>query len=362
MPARTPIPVPAKLRWREFRHRVLPFLTIGATLIAVIGLWITCVEAPTIVGKALAKKASLVTPISGKLLSLNVTKFQSVHEGETLAIIEPIGTKNQLDALRLEIDIIQARIEPEVEKKRNAVSYYRLRLEWLQQRVALAASKVNLQRAENELTRDRKLFTEKLISADRYDESQKTVDALKAAVGEASKMVTELGTALDGLQALDSLNQPDDPLHKQLELAIEAQEKHLKRIEEFSQPYPLIAPISGKITSIDHVPGEIVMNGDRILAITAEESTQLIAYLKPTSDFPLEPGTPIRIQTRGKEPREAQSEIAGVSPEWEPLSTPGDTPTAGEFRLDIGLRILLTLPQELEVKPGELVDIFVSNP
>ena len=151
MPARTPIPVPAKLRWREFRHRFLPLLTISATLVAVIGLWITCVEAPTVVGKALAKKASLFTPISGKILSLSVTKFQRVDEGEILAIIEPIGTKNQLDALRLEIDIIRNRIDPTVEKKRNAVSYYRLKLEWLQQGVALATSKVNLQRAENEL-------------------------------------------------------------------------------------------------------------------------------------------------------------------------------------------------------------------
>jgi len=361
MPARTPIPVPAKLRWREFRHRFLPLLTISATLVAVIGLWITCVEAPTVVGRALAKKASLFTPISGKILSLNVTKFQSVDKGEILALIEPIGTKNQLDALRLEIDIIRNRIDPAVEKKRNAVSYYRLKLEWLQQGVALATSKVNLQRAENELSRDKKLFTEKLISDDRFDESQKNVDALAAKVDEATNMVTELGTAIDGLQELDSLNQSDQH-DKQLEVAIATQEAQLKRIKQFSKPYPLMAPIAGKITAIDRLPGEIVMDGERILAITAEESTQLIAYLKPTSNFPLEPGTPIRIQTRGKDRRQAQSQIEGVSPEWEPLSNSSDTPSAGEFPLNIGLPILLTLPQELNVKPGELVDIFESKP
>ena len=174
-------------------------------------------------------------------------------------------------------------------------------------------------------------------------------------------MVTELGTALDGLQELDSLNQSDQ-LDRQLEVAIETQEAQLKRIEQFSKPYPLLAPISGKITAIDRLPGEIVMDGERILAITSEESTQLIAYLKPSSNFPLDPGTPIRIQTRGKDRREAQSRIEGVSPEWEPLSNSTDTLSAGEFPLNIGLPILLTLPQELNVKPGELVDIFESKP
>ena len=361
MPARTPIPVPAKLKWREFRYRALPLITVTAALIAVVALWINCVRAPTVIGKAITEKANLVSPISGRIVSLEASRFQSVTEGEILAVIEPVGVKTQLDALKLEIDIIRGRIDPIAEKKRNAVSYYRLRLEWLQQRVSLAASKVNLQRAENELSRDEKLFNEKLISADRYDQSLKNVDALVAAVAEATNMVTELGTALDGLQTLDALNQTDQ-LDEQLRLAVEAQEEHFRRIEQISKPYSLVAPISGKVSSIDRIRGETVMNGDRILAITSEESTQLITYLKAPISIPLEPGNPVRIQTRGTDKRTATSQIEGISPAWESLSQSADTPSAGEFSLNLGLPVLLTIPSELKLRPGELVDIFIPSP
>ena len=361
MPTRPPIPIPAHLRWREFRYRTLPMLTIGATFAAVVGLWVTLVDSPTIVGKALAKKANLVSPISGELLSLNVRKFEQVNKGETLAVIQPIGTKSQLDSLRLEIDIIRNQMEPAVEAKRNAVSYYRLRLEWLQQRVSLASSKVNLQRAQNRLARDKELFQTQLISADQFDQTQKQVDALVAEVNEADKMVAELEMALNGLDQLDK-NPQTDELNERLQAALLAQESHLKRIEKFAKPYPLIAPISGKITSISRLPGETVMDGESILAITAVESTQLIAYFKPSLDFPFDAGTSLDIQTRGKNPRKATTQIEGISPAWESLGGSPDTPDAGEFSLNIGLPVLLTLPPELNVKPGELVDIFLPKP
>ncbi len=359
MSQRTPIPVPATLKWREFRYRVLPLITVSVTTLAVVALWITCVDAPTVIGKAVARKASVITPISGTLLTINVSKFEQVTEGDVLALIQPIGIKNQLDSLRLEIDLIRDRIDPIVEKKRNAVSYYRLRLEWLQQRVSLASSKVSLQRAENELARDKKLFDEKLISADRFDQSQKNVDALRAEVGEATNMVIELGSALDGLHALDAANNTDQ-LEQQLSVAVQRQEEHLKRLEEISEPRQLLAPMSGKVTSLNHVRGETIMDGDRVLVITAEESTQLIAYLKPPIPDTLTPGAPIRIQTRGQNRRTATTKVEGISPDWETLAQAGEPTMTTEFSLNIGLPVLLTLPPELKVRPGELVDIFLS--
>ena len=359
MSQRTPIPVPASLKWREFRYRFLPLITVTATSLAVIALWVANVEAPTVIAKAVARKANLVTPISGTLLALNVSKFEQVNEGDTLALIQPVGVKNQLASLRLEIDLIRDRIDPIVEKKRNAVSYYRLRLEWLQQRVSLASSKVGLQRAENELTRDKNLFDAKVLSADQFDQSQKSVDALRAEVEEATNMVAELSSALDGLHALDAANNTDE-LEQQLAVAVKQQEEHLRRLEEMSKPRPLIAPITGKVSAIDHVQGEVVMDGDRILGITAEDSTQLITYLKAPIPPDLQLGSPIRIQTRGKDRRTATSKVAGISPDWEPLNQGNPASANTEFSLNVGLPVLLTLPPELKVRPGELVDVFLA--
>ncbi len=361
MSSRQPIPVPPRLKWREFRYRVLPLLTLGATSIAVVSLWFAQIKKPSLVGRAIAHKANVITPVSGKISSLHVEPFQPVSQGDVVAVVEPIGIRNRLSSLRLEIDLIRGRIEPVAERKRNAVSYYRLRLEWLQQRVALAASKVNLQRAQNELARDGNLFKAQVLSADQFDQTQKSVAALVAEVEEASSLVQELGEALAGLESLDALTNAD-PLNEELRTAMTAQEDQLREIESLSGPYALVAPISGKVTQIDRVMGETILDGDRVLSITAEEPTQLITYLRSPDADSLQTGQTVRVQTRGNDRRIANTEIKGISPQWESLSGGLNAAlTQNGIDVDLGLPVLLTVPSELQLRPGELVDIFLST-
>ncbi len=359
MATRKPIPIPAKLRWREFRLRFLPILTLGSTALAVLSLWMTQVRSPTLVAEAIGDKASIFTPISGTVATLNVETFQSVAQGETVAVINPMGIKNQLSSLRLEMSLIQDRIEPLTDQKRDSVSYYRLRLEWLQQRVSLASSRVNLQRAQNELTRDQNLFNQQVISPDQLDQTQKTVAALEAEVSEASDMVSELGTALEELEAMDK-NSDVEALNAQLEAALAEQEKQLRELEQFSKPFPLVAPIAGQVAVIDRLPGENVMSGDRILAITATDSTRLIAYARHPLNPDLRAGKQVTLQTRGKDRLEATTTIQAIGPEWQSLNR-ASQPFGGSGSSERGLPILMTLPPELQLRPGEMVDVFLNK-
>ncbi|MCS1411492.1 MAG: hypothetical protein M2R45_04692 [Verrucomicrobia subdivision 3 bacterium] len=359
MENRKPIPVPLHLRWREFRYRKIPLITFFTTLATVVGLWVTQIESPSIVGKAIGQKASITAPVAGKLAALKVSKYQTVKKGQTVALIQPITIKTQLDAFRLQMDFIRNRFEPIMERKRNAVSYYRLRLAWLDERVELAASKVNLQRAENELSRDRRLFEENLISSDQFDQSQKTVQALKVEVTEAAKMVSELGEALDDLRELDALLE-SNLISDQLQADLQVQERSLENIEQLFKPYTLTAPIAGKVGAIHRLPGENVMTGDRILSIIANKPTQLIAYVNPPIWTPLEPGTPVRIQTRGPNRKIATTQIEGVGPEWEALNNGGNN-SRSDFALALSLPILMSMPPGLDIRPGELVDVFVTE-
>ena len=361
MPARQPIPTPPELRWREFRYGVLPVITLVAAVAMLIGLWVKYVDQPTIIGRAVPHTATVVVPNTVTLTTLSVETFQAVKQGEILAMVTPVGIRNRLDSLRTEIDLIRNRIEPLLEQRCDAVSYHRLRLEWLQQRVSLASSRVNLQRAENELARDQRLFAEDLISADRFDQSQKNVAALQAAVDEATKMVTEMDVALQGIQSLDHVNQ-DDELNQQLQSALAAQERHLKELDRLTHAYPLAAPIAGKVTSLAHVPGEIILEGDRVLTITAESSSQLLAYLPDTDALALETGSEVTLQTRGLDRREAIATIIGIGPRLEAKSevpTPAGSVTAPS---DLRIPILITLPPDLQVRPGDFVNVLVTAP
>ena len=356
MSPRKPIPIPVWLRWREFRCRKLPPIIFAATLLAVIGLWTTSVRPPALVSRAVVQKADVVTLAAGSMLSLNVDKYQSVEKGETLALIRPDEVPAELDAFRLRMEFLRNQFDPMAEKKRNAVDYYRLRLEWLEQRVVLAVAKVNLQKAENELSRASQLFQEKLISKDQLDLSQKTVEALSAEVTETANLVSEMETAMKGLQELDVFADAESAaIAKRLQAGLRS---HLENIERLSQPYALLAPITGKISEIHRLPGENVVKGESVFTVVAEESTQLLAYVKDT--VPIQLGTPVRLQTRGPGRREAASRVEGIGPEWETLG--GDVAFT-ELGADpnLGLPILLTLPPELEVRPGEWVDVFLTS-
>ena len=358
MESRKPIPIPAWLRWREFRCRKLPPIIFAATLLAVIGLWMASVQPPAIVSRAVAQKADVVALVTGSMLSLNVDKYQSVEKGETLALIQPDGVRAELDAFRLRMEFLRNQFDPMVEKKRNAVDYYRLRLEWLEQRVVLAVAKVNLQKAENELSRASQLFQERLISKDQLDLSQKTVEALAAEVTETAKLVSEMETAMEGLQELDVFAAAEsEAIAKHLQAGLQS---HLENIEQLSQPYTLQAPIAGKISQIRRLPGENVVKGELVFTVTAEESTQLLAYVKHPIRIPIKLGTPVRLQTRGPSRKEASSHVEGIGPEWETL---GDSASFAELGAspNLGLPILLALPPELEVRPGEWVDVFLTT-
>lgn len=358
MARRKPIPIPVWLRWREFRCRKLPPIIFAATLLAVIGLWTASIRPSAIVSRAVVQKADVVTLVAGSMLSLNVDKYQSVKKGETLALIQPDEFRAELDAFRLRLDFLRSQFDPMVEKKRNAVDYYRLRLEWLEQRVVLAVAKVNLQKAENELSRASQLFQEKLISKDQLDLSQKTVEALAAEVTETAKLVSEMEIAMEGLQELDVFADAEsEATAKRLQAGLRS---HLENIERLFQPYALLAPIAGKISEIRRLPGENVGKGEIVFTVTAEESTQLLAYVKNPVRIPIQLGTPVRLQTRGPGRKEAASRVEGIGPEWETLDNDASFAEFGASS-DLGLPILLALPPELKVRPGEWVDVFLTT-
>ena len=273
-------------------------------------------------------------------------------------MIQPDEVRAELDAFRLRLDFLRSQFDPMVEKKRNAVDYYRLRLEWLEQRVVLAVAKVNLRKAENELSRASQLFQEKLISKDQLDLSQKTVEALAAEVRETANLVSEMETAMEGLQELDVFSDAEsEATAKRLQASLRT---HLKNIEQLSQPYALLAPITGKISEIHRMPGENIVKGEIVFTVTAEESTQLLAYVKHPIQTPIKLGTPVRLQTRGPRRKEASSRVEGIGPEWETLGDDASFATMGASP-DLGLPILVALPPELEVRPGEQVDVFLKT-
>jgi HlyD family secretion protein len=357
-----PIPIPLSQRLRYARMRLLPAMVCAVTVAVIAVLWKTHVAAPAFVGQAEAAVAQVSSPKDGVLASLNVTRFQTVKAGESLGqvmIAEPRVLMSNLEVIRNEIEALRSGLAPIVTLQRNAVDYAQARLDWMRQRAVLAGARVNLQLAETEFRRTEELFKEKLVSQSAYDTAKTAQQALQQEVKELAELVT------DGEHNFKNL-QPDetgdiskistDPLRT----AIAVQESRLRLVEAELGPVTLRAPLDGVVSAIYHRPGETVTTGLPIVAIASPEPVRIVGYLR--SPVLAEPrvGTHVEVRTRNarREGGLAQITHVGVQIEAIPLALQTAVKWVGT---EMGLAVDISLPPNLHIRPGELVDITLAE-
>lgn len=353
----TPVPVPPGRRWLEFRTRVLPVLGFAAAIAAVFTIWSERIAAPGLRGRVEATHAEVISPQTGILSDLKVARFQKVIRGEPIAIITPMDPRLSLAVIQSEIDLLRARLSPELTQQRNATAYEQLRLAWLRERVDLAAARVSLARAENELKRDEQLYQSKVVSERVYDFSLKARDRLQAEVDEEAKAVAELD---QGLQRLKTLGDPIavPPGGDAMLAAILAQEERLKFAESRLKPITLLSPIDGMISVVYRQAGENVLNGDLIAAVSATKPDYIVGYLR--QPFIIEPAVGMQVEIRMRFPKPAVhlAQIVQVGSQMEPITNSLAMPRPGLY-LDMGLPIKISVPADLNARPGELVDLVL---
>jgi multidrug resistance efflux pump len=352
-----PIPTPPGQRWREFRIRVLPVIFFAAAMVAVGFVWRRSIASPTLQGEVEATLANVASPQAGIITQLKVSRFQWVSKGEPIAVVLPSDTRAPLALLQSEIDVMRSRQEPRLTQQRNATDYERLRLEWLLQKVSVATARVNLARAENELKRNEDLFKSKLISEELYDLSLKNKEALQTEVDERSRLIADLD---QGLKRVTTMVDPQNSssIPDAIGNSVKAQEEKLRLAQSKLEPFTLTAPMAGMVSVIYKGAGENVLDGDPIVAIRAPQSERIVGYLR--QPFPIEPevGMPVEVRTRAYGSALRVAQIVQIGAQLEPITNslailrPGMT-------VDMGLPIAISMPNDLKMRPGEMVDLII---
>lgn len=351
------IPIPPGQRWREFRVRVLPFLTFAAAVAGVAYIWRQNIAAPAFQGEAEPRRAIVASPQPGTIAELKVVRFQRVSKGETLAIVLPNDPRVHLSVLQSELDLLRAKLEPSLSQQRNATDYERLRLEWLLQKAHLASSRVALARAENELKRNEELFAQKLISADLYDFSVKTKEQLQVEVDEKTKLLADMERELEALRILGNTASSSSVSEAAL-AALKGPEEKLKAAQAQVAPIALTAPMDGVVSFVSRREGENVMNGEPILTITSHDSESIVGYIR--QPFAVEPqvGMPVEVRTRSHRSIARLSQIIRVGSHIEPITNSLAIIRPGAL-VDMGLPIEIGIPPDLSIRPGEQVDLVL---
>lgn len=361
-----PIPTPAAHGWRRFRQQLLPGLVFVGGLASAILVWTQWVGPTTMVGEAETIRAEVRSAQPGTLANVVVRQLQPVRAGDTLAqviVTDPQVFEASISVIRAELEVMRYTMDPVMGQQRAVLDYERLMLDLMSARVTLAALKSQLHQAESNFARATSLYSGKLITEERFEETKNTRDALLAQVKAQTDLVNRIEPDLKTFRSAGPGGTMPSPAQG-LRAALKLQEEKLRLAEAQLKPVALVAPIDGIVTLAYRKPGEVVTAGEPIFQVSATGTNNIIGYIRrPGGDTPT-PGTAVEVRTRSLPRRTGTATISQVGVQLEPISPTllaalhlpvTSTPT------ELGLRVHVTVPPELELRPGEQVDLFLRD-
>lgn len=364
MPAQTPEPIPIPLReqWRYFRVTYLPVGVFLVLLLLTAWLWRQHVMPPVIVGAVSPVRTTVISGIDGTLVDVKVQLLDPVTNGQILAVVSPVDSEQlraELAAIEADTKLAGARLD--LDKIRNLNSYSQLRLDLRTEQLALELAEIRLQQAQAELDRAQKLldagFISRGVGANRndfgYDVALRDRDALAAEIHARRTNIAELEAALQKLEAAGATNAaPEDTNIEQAILALQ------NRLRQLMKPVVLRAPIDGFVSAQYAYPGQRVTANTPLLVISADKSTEIIAWLRqPTPETMPAPGDTVLVQRPVPGQPKFYATVLKVGRQLEQIHPEASPFLATPQRIEFGLPMLVKAPPNMPLIPGEPVQL-----
>lgn len=324
-------------------------MAFGLAAIIAVVCWRQVGNSTGIVGIGEGVRATVSTPFPAQLQTLLVQPYQMVRAGDPVAVIAPNDPRVDLDLLQADLSLARLQLQPTVAEE-NAIRFEQIHMTLLRTRAELAVARVNLARAETQVRRDGSLFREKLVSEDVYEETLKTRDVYAAEVHEKSNIVVQTQSRLSELE----------PLGLPKSIGTNSNLDRLRALQAAAvsnwAPVTLVAPADGMVTTISRLAGENVVAGEPIVSIHSLRSDRVVGYLR--QPYPIQPqvGMEVSMVTRERQPRRFSGVVTEVGAQVEVITNSLAFVRPGML-VDAGLPIAISLPPDMPLRPGEIVDL-----
>lgn len=350
-----PIPTPPARVWRQFRVHVLPGVAFVLVLVAAVALWRSNLANPLLVGTASGDRADVVAPRAGRLARLHVSLYQQVKAGQPVAEVEavdPAVLSNTVRLIQAEMQVIRTDMGFRVADR---LRYGQLQLDWLRERADLVAAQAQLSYAEREFDRVNQLFAEKVASQDALDIARRDVE-------QARQLVTERQAAVNA--AAELLRQMDPAVisaeSPSVKAALAVAEERLRLAEAELRPIVLTAPIDGVVSDVARYPGSIVPTAQPILTIASPIVDRIVGFVGQPIRIEPTVGMTVEVRSRGIHRAVGLAQITHVGPRVELFTAPLRIRGMGNAQ-ERGLPIVVTVPPNMKLRPGELVDLAIRT-
>jgi hypothetical protein len=114
------------------------------------------------------------------------------------------------------------------------------------------------------------------------------------------------------------------------------------------------------VTTIARQPGEYVAEGEALIMVNGLWSERVVAYLR--QPYPVDPevGLAVQVTTRTHKRQMFTSEIAQIGAQLEIITNSLGFLRQGAIA-DMGLPIVVNVPREVAIRPGETVDVLIKR-
>lgn len=348
-----PIPTPLSVVWREFRVQVVPFMVFALIACAAIFVWRTLPMSGSLRGVGEGARSVITSPRVGMLQRVEVQPYQLVKAGDPLVTIVPFDPAAQLDLLQSELQLARLRLEPSL-AERDAVNIEQLRVDYHQLQNELGVAEANLVQAQSILERNERAFKEKLVTADDYELSLRDRNVYQSQVKQLTASVKDIEKRLNDLRASG-----DEQAVTTNQFAVDLIGNLQTRITAAAtnwQPVTLRAPIDGRIHVISRQEGEFVVEGEALILIASPRSERIIAYMRQPFTFEPEPGMEVEVLLQNNLRKKFTTHIAEVGAQMEAITNGLALLQQGAL-VDMGLPIVLSVPANVALRPGEIVSV-----
>jgi multidrug resistance efflux pump len=361
-----PIPTPSSQRRRELRIQLLPPVTFLCVVAAIFYIWKNYVQPVNLVGQVESIRSTVISIQDGTLAELTVNRLDRVAKDQPIGrviTVDPQLAEAALNVIAADLKLMQARMG--LDKIRNLDSYTRLRIELLNENIALGIAQARMKQADSEWQRLTKLYEAKLIPAGvaqgagqnnifGVEVAQRDRDALRTDIEHRTRLIAQLEKDIRDMEAAGaSAVAPRDPA---IEEAIRTQQEKMALADK---PVILKAPIDGTVSGLLKHPGEKIVRGEPIVTLAPLGADHIVGYLRqPLTSLPSTNDT-VQVRTRSSRRQIASARIVKVGTELEMINPLLLSPDG--TRKEMGLPFLVALPPSLTLTPGEFVDLTVVS-
>ncbi|HEY4760674.1 MAG TPA: HlyD family efflux transporter periplasmic adaptor subunit [Thermoguttaceae bacterium] len=372
------IPIPWSHRWRRLRYNFIPGAFFVLSLCLTVWLWQRERMVPNAIGEVEAVRLDVAALADGTLVPLSRghwSLFETVVDHDVIARLDDSIVKAQLDVFQKELARLSSELQA-VAAKEKATDFDRRqthqrelarltlqlesnRLNVLDRQVQIEFDQIDLKRRQFRLEYLQSLHKNNVVTELDYQDEKMLRDQVERrlndnvkALEEAKKQQQEAQERLESLPDYQKLELETllDPIVR----AIDAQQARIKELQLQIDNLEIRAPITGTICAIHRWPGQTVRAGDPIMTIAADTGRYIVSYIRQENIIRPQPGADVLIKVREPKAVTVASKVEQVGSQMEmvPLHQLRNVQLP-----EWGVPVRISIPNNLVVKPGELVDV-----